>query len=91
MDNAEILRYISIPLVASLIGYGTNVLAIVMTFAPLEYFGFGEAFFRKWGFSLGWQGELCSLCLAVQPLWCTAMQLRVVRTCVSCELSLSLS
>jgi uncharacterized membrane protein YheB (UPF0754 family) len=53
---AEVLRYISIPVVASLIGYGTNVLAIIMTLAPLEYFGFGEAFFRRWGFSLGWQG-----------------------------------
>ena len=33
------LRYLSIPIVASLIGYGTNVLAIQMTFLPLEYFG----------------------------------------------------
>ena len=49
------LRYASIPIVAALIGYCTNVLAIQMTFLPLEYFGFGEAFFHKWGFSLGWQ------------------------------------
>ena len=50
------LRYASIPIVAAAIGYGTNVLAVIMMFAPLEYIGFGEAFFRKWGFSLGWQG-----------------------------------
>jgi len=52
----ELLKYCSIPIVASLIGYATNVLAIVMTFSPLEYFGWGEQFFRRWGFSLGWQG-----------------------------------
>ena len=51
----DVLRYASIPIVAALIGYGTNVLAIQMTFLPLEYLGFGEAFFHKWGFSLGWQ------------------------------------
>ena len=33
------MQYASIPVVASLIGYGTNVLAIQMTFLPLEYFG----------------------------------------------------
>ena len=54
------LKYVSIPIVASLIGYGTNVLAIQMTFLPLEYFGVGEAFFHKWGFSLGWQGIIPS-------------------------------
>ena len=54
----ELVKYISIPVVASLIGYGTNVLAIIMTFAPMEYFGWGEAFFRRWGFSLGWQGTV---------------------------------
>lgn len=52
----ELARYLSIPIIASLIGYFTNVLAIVMTFSPLEYFGFGEGFFHRWGFSLGWQG-----------------------------------
>ena len=51
----DVLRYASIPIVAALIGYGTNVLAIQMTFLPLEYLGVGEAFFHKWGFSLGWQ------------------------------------
>lgn len=56
----DVLRYASIPIVAALIGYGTNVLAIQMTFLPLEYLGFGEAFFHKWGFSLGWQGIIPS-------------------------------
>ena len=51
-----ILSFASIPVVASLIGYGTNVLAIQMTFLPLEYIGFWEAGFRQCGFSFGWQG-----------------------------------
>lgn len=50
------LSFASIPVVASLIGYGTNVLAIQMTFLPLEYVGCYERMFRLTGFSLGWQG-----------------------------------
>jgi uncharacterized membrane protein YheB (UPF0754 family) len=40
------------PLIAGIIGWGTNVLALKMTFYPLEYIGF------KWkGYNiLGWQG-----------------------------------
>ena len=51
-----VLAFASIPVVASLIGYCTNVLAIQMTFLPLEYVGFYEPAFRQCGFSLGWQG-----------------------------------
>ena len=53
-------RYASIPLVAALIGYVTNLLAIQMTFLPLEYIGWGEKFFHRWGFSCGWQGIIPS-------------------------------
>jgi uncharacterized membrane protein YheB (UPF0754 family) len=55
-DPLAVLKYASIPVIAALIGYGTNVVAIQMTFLPIQYFGIGEAFFRKWGFSAGWQG-----------------------------------
>jgi len=44
---------------AALIGWGTNVVALRMTFYPLEYIGFGEKYFRKYGvgpWHLGWQG-----------------------------------
>lgn len=51
-----VLSFASIPVVASLIGYVTNLLAIQMTFLPLEYVGCYEAAFRATGFSLGWQG-----------------------------------
>ena len=52
----NVLSFASIPVFASLIGYGTNVLAIQMTFLPLEYVGWFEGAFRATGFSLGWQG-----------------------------------
>ena len=38
-----------------LIGFGTNILAIQMTFLPLEYIGFSGGV-PACGFSLGWQG-----------------------------------
>lgn len=60
-QQATFLRYASIPLMAALIGYFTNVLAIQMTFLPLEYFGWGEATFRKYGFSFGWQATRSTL------------------------------
>jgi uncharacterized membrane protein YheB (UPF0754 family) len=56
IDWSEVVAFASIPVVASLIGYGTNVLAIQMTFLPLEYIGYYEPAFRRCGFSLGWQG-----------------------------------
>ena len=31
-----------------------------MTFLPLEYIGWGEKFFHRWGFSCGWQGIIPS-------------------------------
>jgi hypothetical protein len=37
--DVEWLRYASIPVIAGLIGYGTNWLAVKMTFAPLEFLG----------------------------------------------------
>ena len=55
-DWSTIIAFGSIPVVAALIGYGTNILAIQMTFLPLEYIGYWEAGFRQCGFSFGWQG-----------------------------------
>jgi len=43
-----ILEYGSIPVLAALVGWGTNVLALKMTFYPLEFVGV-----RPW---FGWQG-----------------------------------
>ena len=49
--------YVIIPFVAGIIGWGTNVLALEMTFSPIEFFGI-ELFRIKgepWGL-FGWQG-----------------------------------
>jgi uncharacterized membrane protein YheB (UPF0754 family) len=47
-ENIEIFKYLSIPLISGLIGWGTNVLALKMTFYPLEFKGIKPF--------LGWQG-----------------------------------
>ncbi len=44
----EIISYLGIPIIAALVGWGTNVLAIKMTFYPLEFKGIPPY--------LGWQG-----------------------------------
>lgn len=36
-NHLELLKYCSIPLVAGLIGWFTNMVAIKMTFYPLEF------------------------------------------------------
>ena len=46
--SADLLRFVSIPLLAALVGWATNVLALKMTFYPLEFLGL-----RPY---LGWQG-----------------------------------
>lgn len=49
--NAELLKLLSIPIISGIIGWGTNVIAVQMTFYPLEFFGF------KWKkIMIGWQG-----------------------------------
>jgi len=45
--NIEIFQYLSIPLISGLIGWGTNWLALKMTFYPVEFVGIGP---------IGWQG-----------------------------------
>lgn len=44
----ELLLYVSIPLMSAFVGWGTNVLALKMTFYPLEFVGIKPY--------LGWQG-----------------------------------
>ena len=44
----DVLKYASIPLVAGLVGWSTNWVAIVLTFRPLRFIG--------WPPWLGWQG-----------------------------------
>lgn len=53
----ELWSYLLIPVIAGFVGYFTNVLALQLTFYPLEFFGI-EIFRLKnepWGI-IGWQG-----------------------------------
>ncbi len=48
LTRAEIWQYASIPFISGLVGWSTNVLALRMTFYPLEFWGIKPF--------LGWQG-----------------------------------
>jgi len=52
LQNPEFWKYISIPVIAGLIGWSTNWLAIKLTFLPLEFIGIPPL--------LGWQGIIPS-------------------------------
>mgnify|MGYP007000240031 len=52
LTNPEFWQYLSIPVIAALIGWSTNWLAIKMTFYPLEFIGKPPL--------LGWQGIIPS-------------------------------
>ncbi len=52
LNNPETWKYLSIPVVAALIGWSTNWLAIKLTFLPLEFVGIPPF--------LGWQGIIPS-------------------------------
>lgn len=51
LSNPEFWKYTSIPLVSALVGWLTNVIALKMTFFPLEFVGVGK---------IGWQGIIPS-------------------------------
>eukprot|EP00127_Corallochytrium_limacisporum_P005496 Clim_evm13s207 gene=Clim_evmTU13s207 len=58
VSAAQVIIYITLPFTAGVVGYITNVVAVKMTFYPIEFFGIG----KPWGFfpfencGLGWQG-----------------------------------
>ncbi|MEO0639934.1 MAG: hypothetical protein AAFY70_09425, partial [Bacteroidota bacterium] len=51
LGTVEFWQFASIPLISALVGWGTNVLAIKMTFYPLNFWGIKP---------LGWQGIIPS-------------------------------
>lgn len=51
-EYQELILYISIPVTSAIVGWGTNVLALKMTFYPVEFFGIKPY--------LGWQGIIPS-------------------------------
>ncbi|MDX2249147.1 MAG: hypothetical protein SF052_20335 [Bacteroidia bacterium] len=51
LSNPLFWQYASIPLVSAIVGWGTNVIALKMTFYPLDFVGFWK---------IGWQGIIPS-------------------------------
>ncbi|WNJ16667.1 hypothetical protein [Pontibacter sp. G13] len=50
-DHPDFWKYACIPFISAIVGWGTNVLALQMTFQPIEFVGIGK---------LGWQGIIPS-------------------------------
>jgi uncharacterized membrane protein YheB (UPF0754 family) len=53
------LKLLIIPLISAIIGWGTNVLALKMTFYPIDFFGFEVKGLKGVGWTIppiGWQG-----------------------------------
>lgn len=78
IDWWALAQFGSIPIIASLIGYGTNILAIQMTFLPLDYIGWFEEAFRATGFSLGWQGIIPANAVKIAEKAVTIITTRLV-------------
>ncbi|MEM6265302.1 MAG: hypothetical protein AAGI38_22565 [Bacteroidota bacterium] len=72
MDLDLLLRYIVIPVISALVGWGTNVIALKMTFYPLEFMGI-----RKW--NLGWQGIIPSKASAMAEKAVDLMTTKLIR------------
>lgn len=53
INHPDFLKYCSIPIVAALVGWSTNWLAIKLMFYPMEFIGYQPLF-------LGWQGVIPS-------------------------------
>lgn len=51
-EYQELIMYLSIPITSAIVGWGTNVLALKMTFYPVEFFGIKPY--------IGWQGIIPS-------------------------------
>jgi uncharacterized membrane protein YheB (UPF0754 family) len=75
------LRYGSIPIVAAIIGYGTNVVALQMMFYPLEFIGFFPDAKIGCGLDLplfGWQGVIPMRARAMAEISVTLMTQKLI-------------
>lgn len=64
------LLYISMPLIAALIGYATKIVAIRMMFEPLEFFGIKPF--------LGWQGIIPRKAAIMSAIACDTLTARLI-------------
>lgn len=70
MAPQELLMYLSIPVVSAVVGWGTNVLALKMTFYPVEFIGIRPIF--------GWQGIIPSKALKMANMTVDMLTTRLV-------------
>jgi uncharacterized membrane protein YheB (UPF0754 family) len=62
--------YLSMPIIASVIGYGTKIVAIKMMFEPLEFFGIKPF--------LGWQGIIPRKAAQMSAIACDTLTSRLI-------------
>jgi uncharacterized membrane protein YheB (UPF0754 family) len=62
--------YLSMPIIASIIGYGTKIVAIKMMFEPLEFFGIKPF--------LGWQGIIPRKAAQMSTIACDTLTSRLI-------------
>ena len=63
--------YLSMPIIAALIGYGTKIVAIKMMFEPLEFFGIKPF--------LGWQGIIPRKAAVMSTIACDTLTARLIK------------
>ena len=63
VGNYELWEYVLIPVIAGFVGYFTNVLALYLTFEPIEFLGIElwRMHEQPWGL-FGWQGIIPTKC-----------------------------
>jgi uncharacterized membrane protein YheB (UPF0754 family) len=71
--------YVLIPCLSGLVGYGTNVLAVVMTFQPLEFWPWKlyQQQGQPWGM-FGWQGIIPSKAVEMTEILCDVFMTKVL-------------
>ena len=62
--------YLSMPIIASVIGYATKIVAIKMMFEPLEFFGIKPF--------LGWQGIIPRKAAIMSAIACDTLTSRLI-------------
>lgn len=72
--------YVLIPFLSGLVGYGTNVLAVIMTFQPLEFWPLKvyQQPGQPWGL-FGWQGIIPAKAVEMTEVLCEVFMNKVIK------------
>lgn len=78
-DRAPWWVYVLIPVLSGLVGYGTNVLAVIMTFQPLEFWPLKvyQQAGQPWGL-FGWQGIIPAKAVEMTEILCEVFMDKVI-------------